>query len=140
MCTLAVGIDGAESMVAKAKLNDIKGQYYQENISTWENSNKFDIVFSMETFYYLDNINKVLKNIYSEKMKKNSFIVIGIDHYLENKPSLSWETDIGIKTTTLSVKEWVNQFKIAGFKDIKSMQYGSKDEWGGTLIISAKKY
>ena len=94
----------------------------------------------METFYYLNDIDKVLKNIYSKIINNKGFIIIGIDHYLENKPSLSWENDIGIQTQTLSITEWIEKFYKANFKDIQYLQFGKEDKWSGTLIIFAKKY
>ena len=59
-CDLSVGVDGAENMIDKAKINDSIGQYFQSNIESWNTKDKFDIVFSMETFYYLKNPNIVL--------------------------------------------------------------------------------
>ena len=94
ICDLSAGVDGAKNMIDKAKINDSIGQYFQSNIESWSTKDKFDIVFSMETFYYLKNINIVLSNIYNNFLKNKSMLIIGIDHYFENKPSLSWENEI----------------------------------------------
>ena len=139
-CNLAIGVDGSKNMIQKARLEDLKGKYFQSSIESWSSENQFDIVFSMETFYYLNDIDKVLKNIYSNIINNKGFIIIGIDHYLENKPSLSWEKEIGIQTQTLSISNWVEKFRQANFKDVKCLQFGKKDDWSGTLIIFAKKY
>ena len=41
-------------MISKAKLNDTNSKYYQLNIDNLSSYNEhFDIVFSMEVFYYL---------------------------------------------------------------------------------------
>lgn len=139
LCQLAIGIDGSSNMIKKAKSNDKKGIYYQSKIELWNSNHTFDIIFSMETFYYLKNIDLILSDIYTNKLNANGFIIIGIDHYLENKPSLSWEKEIGIQTQTLSIKKWVDKFKKAGFTEIEFEQIGSKKDWAGTLIISAFK-
>ena len=139
LCNLAVGVDGSRNMIKKAKNNDSKGKYYQSNIQAWNSENQFDIVFSMETFYYLKNIDKVLKKIKSKFLTDNGFLIFGIDHYAENKPSLSWEKEIGIQTQTLSIKDWINKIKQANFKNIEYLQVGSDKDWKGTLIISAFK-
>ena len=139
ICDLSVGVDGAENMIDKAKINDSIGQYFQSNIESWSTKDKFDIVFSMETFYYLKNPNIVLSNIYNNFLKNKGMLIIGIDHYFENKASLSWENEIGIQTQTLSINDWKDLFRKNNFKDIEHIQVGKKDDWSGTLIISAFK-
>tara|TARA_B100000029_G_scaffold194170_2_gene192192 strand:- start:194 stop:820 length:627 start_codon:yes stop_codon:yes gene_type:complete len=139
LCTLAVGVDGANNMIKKAKVRDTKGIYYKSNIEAWACNDKFDIIFSMETFYYFNDIDSVLKNIYNNLLKVNSFFIFGIDHYSENIPSLSWESDIGIKTNTMSIDQWVNKIKSFGFRDVEYLVWGKKNDWNGTLIISAFK-
>jgi len=139
LCNYSVGVDGSKNMIKKAKNKDSKGAYYQSNIESWNTDNQFDIVFSMETFYYLKNIDKVLKKIKSKYLNDNGFLIFGIDHYAENKPSLSWEKEIGIQTQTLSIKDWINKIKQANFKNIEYLQVGSDKDWKGTLIISAFK-
>ena len=108
LCNLAAGVDGSKNMIKKAKNKDSKGTYYQSNIESWNSDNQFDIVFSMETFYYLKNIDKVLDKINSKYLTHNGFLIFGIDHYSENKPSLSWEKEIGIQTHTLSIEDWID--------------------------------
>ena len=66
-------------------------------------------------------------------------MIIGIDHYYENKPSLAWEEQIGIQTQTLSINQWLDKFKKSNFKNIEFKQVGRNEEWAGTLIISAFK-
>ena len=139
LCNYSVGVDGSKNMIKKAKNKDSKGAYYQSNIESWNTDNQFDIVFSMETFYYLKNIDKVLKKIKSKYLNDNGFLIFGIDHYAENKPSLSWEKEIGIQTQTLSIKDWISKIKQANFKNIEYLQVGSDKDWEGTLIISAFK-
>jgi len=139
LCNLAVGVDGSKNMIVKAKANDSRGIYYESNIELWNTENQFDIIFSMETFYYLKNIDDVLNKINFNLLKNKGFLIIGVDHYYENKPSLTWEDDIGIQTQTLSIKQWIEKFKKANFKNIEFQQVGNKKDWSGTLIISAFK-
>ena len=139
LCDLSIGIDGSKNMIEKAKLKDSKGKYYKTNIEAWKSKEKFNIVFSMETFYYLKNIDNVLRNISSSILKNDGFIVIGIDHYLENKPSLSWEDEIGIQTQTLSIDQWKEKLRKNNFNKIEHITVGEKDDWAGTLILSAFK-
>tara|TARA_Y100000590_G_C15596866_1_gene968390 strand:+ start:333 stop:968 length:636 start_codon:yes stop_codon:yes gene_type:complete len=138
-CNLAVGVDGSKNMIIKAKSYDPKGAYFKSNIESWNTKNKFNIIFSMETFYYLKNIDNVLNKINSDLLLDNGFLIIGIDHYYENKPSLTWEDDIGIQTHTLTIKQWIGKFEKANFKNINFTQVGFKKDWSGTLIISGFK-
>ena len=60
-----------QKLYKKAKNKDSKGAYYQSNIESWNTDNQFDIVFSMETFYYLKNIDKELSKISSKYLTHN---------------------------------------------------------------------
>ena len=66
-------------------------------------------------------------------------MIVGIDHYLENKPSLSWDKDFNLSLNTLSIGDWIDSFKNNGFKNIQSSIYGTKENWNGTLILFAIK-
>ena len=139
LCNLAVGVDGSKNMIDKANSRNSNGIYFQSNIEKWNSINKFDIIFSMETFYYFNNIDGVLNKINSELLTDTGLIIIGIDHYKENKPSLSWENEIGIQTQTLSINEWINKFQKSNFENIEFKQVGMNVPWMGTLIIYANK-
>ena len=138
-CKYALGLDGAPAMINKAKKIDSKGDYLNIDIEKWESDQKFDIVFSMETFYYFNDINKVLSNIYNNIIDSNGFIVVGMDHYSENKPSLTWDKEFNLSLNTLSINEWLNIFRNNGFKNVQSVLHGARDSWYGTLILYANK-
>ena len=138
-CNYALGIDGAPAMIDKAKKLDSAGNYINADIEIWNCNEKFDIIFSMETFYYFENIDKVLLNIYNNIIAENGFFIIGIDHYLENKPSLNWDKEFDLSINTLSINHWVRKIENAGFSNIQHTIYGSKEEWNGTLILYATK-
>ena len=138
-CIAAHGLDGAKNMIKKAQKYDPQGTYFNEDILIWKSSQKYDFVFSMETLYYFENPGIIINKIYDDVLNENGMFIIGIDHYSENTPSLSWEKDIGIKTKTMSVIEWIDKVKSHGFKNIKYLTWGKKNDWNGTLIISAFK-
>ena len=137
-CNYALGIDGAPEMIKKAKSIDKKGDYINTDIEYWSFNKSYDIIFSMETFYYFSSLDSILKNTYNN-LKKNGMIIIGVDHYLENKPSLSWDKEFNLSLNTLSIDEWVSKFKINGFKDVHYIVHDKKEDWNGTLILYAKK-
>jgi len=138
-CNFAVGVDGSKNMIENAKKHSGKGIYINENIDIFQYEQKFDIIFSMETFYYLKNINALLKNIYNNLLNDNGSIIIGIDHYFENKPSLNWDKEYNLEITTHSVNGWKRLFENNQFKNIEIECFGKKDEWNGTLILYAQK-
>ena len=139
-CVKAIGIDGSQKMIEKAKSIDKKNKYYCKNLLDWKPKNKIDLVHSMEVFYYFENPKELIKHIYSSWLKKNSRLIMGIDYYYENKTSHSWPNDCGISVMRLfSQKKWKNFFSEVGFKKIKSWKVGQKKDWDGTLVITGIK-
>tara|TARA_B100000945_G_C20347604_1_gene580576 strand:+ start:451 stop:1065 length:615 start_codon:yes stop_codon:yes gene_type:complete len=137
-CTYALGVDGAPEMIKKAKNLDSIGEYININIEDWKFNKDYNIIFSMETFYYFKDLDSVLKKVYSSLINKGLFI-IGIDHYLENKPSLNWDKEFNLSLNTLSIDGWISKFKISGFKNIQYVIHDKKEDWNGTLILYAYK-
>ena len=137
-CKYALGIDGAPEMIKKARKIDKKGDYINTDIEHWSFNKTYDIIFSMETFYYFSNLDSIINKIYNN-LNKNGMIIVGIDHYLENKPSLSWDKEFNLSLNTLSIQEWVSKFKINGFKNVQCIVHDKKEDWNGTLILYAKK-
>ena len=139
-CNLAMGVDGSKKMIAKAKKIDPKGMYICADLMSWIPNEKVDIVHSMEVFYYVENPQKLIQQIFDKWLKQTGTLVIGLDFYTENTISHSWPEDCGIaKMKLFSEKEWVSFFKDAGFSKIKSWRFGTKKDWGGSLIITGTK-
>mgnify|MGYP001157431106 CR=1 FL=1 len=137
-CKYALGIDGAENMIDKAKEYNI-GDFELSNIESYNYKSRFDIVFSMETLYYMDNISNLFQKLYSSAIKNNGILIMGIDHYRENSPSLNWSKEYNLDIKTLSISEWEDLFLEHGFKNIEIQQYGANKDWEGTLIIMGTK-
>ena len=137
-CTYAAGIDGSINMINKAKIFN-RGDFIEADIETFIFKNKFDVIFSMETFYYFNDLKNIMTNIYINGLKNDGVLIIGLDHYLENKSTLEWDMKYNLKLNTLSINNWVDQFKISGFQQIIHEQYGSNKDWKGTLIIAGRK-
>jgi len=138
-CIKSVGIDGAEKMIHKATVLSPNLEYLKLDLDCLSYSKKFEVVFSMEVFYYLKNPLKTLKHIYTNMIMNDGFFIIGIDHYLENKPSLSWPKELCLNLQTLSIDDWVKMVNLAGFNKVNYEQVGSKENWAGTLVLYAEK-
>ena len=135
---MAEGIDGAPEMIKKAKQHDPQNNYYIEDIEDWSPSSKYDIIFSMEVFYYFKNPKKIISN-FRKCLNDNGVLIIGIDHYAENTPSLNWDKEYNISTNTLSIDNWETFFVNAGLEDVNINQYGASEDWQGTLILLGNK-
>ena len=138
-CIYSVGIDGAENMVKKAISLDKNSDYFQFDLEKMNYKKKFDVVFSMEVFYYFKDPLKVLKYINKNLIKSGGCMVFGIDHYFENSSSLTWGKDLDLNLKTYNIEEWKSFFKFSGYRNIKSYQFGKKDNWEGTLVIYCEK-
>ena len=137
-CKYALGIDGSKNMIDNAKKHNI-GDFELFDLDLYNYKSKFDIIFSMETLYYIKNINNLFQKLYSSAIKNNGIFIMGIDHYKENKPSLNWSKEYNLDINTLSISEWEDLFLEHGFKNIKIEQYDAKNNWEGTLIIMGTK-
>tara|TARA_B100000902_G_C27021035_1_gene769580 strand:+ start:204 stop:824 length:621 start_codon:yes stop_codon:yes gene_type:complete len=138
-CIKSVGIDGAENMIKKATNLNPELEYIKLDLDQLNYNEKFNIVFSMEVFYYLKDPLNTLKYIYTNMINHNGFFIMGIDHYLENKPSLKWPKDLDLDLHTMGIEEWVDVVKSAGFDDVKFEQVNNNESWAGTLVIYAQK-
>ena len=139
LCKDAHGLDGAQSMIKKAQKYDPEGTYFNEDINSWIPPKKYDVVFSMETVYYFKNPGKIINTIYDDVLTENGMLIIGIDHYAENKDSLNWGAEFNLDITTLSIETWLSLFESAGLNNITFQQVEAKKSWVGTLIISGFK-
>ena len=137
-CKYSMGIDGACNMIKKAKSYNI-GNFEIADIESYYYKSKFDIIFSMETLYYINDINQLFHTLYNKGLKNHGILIIGIDHYRENIPSLNWEEEYNLTINTLSIDQWHDLFLSYGFKDVKLYQHGKNNDWQGTLILMGKK-
>jgi trans-aconitate methyltransferase len=137
-CVHASGIDGAEEMIAKARLTDSEGEYIHAQLPGWNPEEKFDLVMSMEFMYYLENPKQFLRNIFTDWMVPGGWLIFGIDHYTENESSHSWPEKLNVHMTTMSEEEWQESLREIGFVNVNSFRAGTKDDWAGTLILIAQ--
>jgi len=136
-CTLSIGIDGAENMIINANKRQSRASFLLEDINDFEPENKFDLIFSMEVLYYLDNPSKVIKKIH-DMLNPNGRFIMGIDHYFENKECHDWQEKVGTRMHLFREKQWIDFFKDASFNNIFSWRANSND-WAGTLAITGTK-
>ena len=115
------------------------GEYFHGMLPDWKPEEKYDLVHSMECFYYLENPVDFVKTVHDSWINNGGYIVMGVDHYAENEDSLDWPEHVGVHMTTLSEKEWLKAFTDAGFEDLIAWRAATKEGFVGTLVIGGKK-
>ena len=139
-CQYSAGVDGSEHMIAKAKSIDETGNYFCQDIRQWKPSMSFDVVHSMEVFYYVEKPDLLIQNIFDYWLHPSGKLIMGIDFYYENASCHSWQEDCGVTIMQLFPKNtWTHFFKKAGFKNISSYHIGVKGDWKGTLVLMGEK-
>jgi trans-aconitate methyltransferase len=138
-CQFAKGVDGAITMIEKAKEIDPEGNYSIAKLPQWKPKNPVDFIHSMEFLYYLQDPIPMLKIIHDEWLTNGGVFVAGIDHYFENTDSLEWPTALDVHMTTLSQQQWREAMESAGFSDIVITKTGVKDGFIGTLTMLGVK-
>ena len=139
LCNRAVGIDGAKQMIANAESRGGVTEYIFANINSFSSPEKYDVIHSMEVLYYLEDPSNIIKKISDSWLNDGGRLIVGLDHYYENKDSHSWEEDVGTPMLMLKAKEWVRIFEMAGLEEVESWHANKRADWVGTLVITGKK-
>jgi len=144
-CKKAVGIDKSKFMIKNAisKKKTVKEHYIQSDIESWNYKGKFDFIFSMESLYYSESLEKALAKIF-KLLKLGGKFFCGTDFYKDNKATLRWPKQMKVPMHLRSKSEWIKLFKDTGFKT-KTRQVKDpknrkkwKREFGTLFIIGAK--
>ena len=139
LCSHASGVDGAPSMIAKARTIDPDGDYIEAMLPGWTPGAPYDLVHTMECLYYLEDPLGFLQTLHDEWLRPGGRLVIGVDHYTENPASHDWGPSLNVHMALLSMDDWTSGLKEAGFTDITAMQVGAKEDWAGTLVLTANR-
>ena len=138
-CQSAIGIDGAEAMIERAKEIDSEGTYIHADLGSWQPKNPADLIHSMEVLYYLEDIPQFLESVNQYWLQKGGIFAFGIDHYLENENCHGWSEKVGTKMAMHSELEWREMVQNAGFEIVKMFRAAPRKDWVGTLAIVARK-
>ena len=139
-CRQAIGIDGAREMIDKANSLDANGEYVHADLMSWSPNEPVDLVQSMEGVYYFEDPGALVAHMTNHWLKPSGRLIVGLDHYLENTPSLNWAAENGISfMTTLSERQWIHCFEAAGLTGVRAWRFNAKDDWAGTLVLTGQK-
>ena len=144
-CIHAIGIDKSKMMIknAKSKILSKKESYFVTELESWDTTEKFDIIFSMESLYYTVPMEFALKKVF-KLLKKNGVFYCGTDFYSDNTLTTRWLKDMNIPMDLRSEKEWKMMFKNTGFNTRSKHITDSKNKskWKrefGTLFVIGRK-
>ena len=133
------GYDGAAKMIEKAQSNISGPSFFHANLNSWSPNQKFDIIYSMEVIYYLKDPQHFIQQCYKKWLKPEGLFIAGVDHYKENKASLSWPEDLNVLMQTKSINDWKKILIRNKFSNCNSKQVNQKEGWSGTLIFWGRK-
>lgn len=117
----ATGIDISENMIKTAKEKSLSIKNTEFLVANFLNlpfeDNFFDIIISVESIYYAEDLNKALKEIKRVLKQKGKFYCISY-FFKEHKYSKAWADYIPLKMHYLSENEYIKALEKTGFKDI----------------------
>ena len=144
-CTKAIGIDKSKMMIknAKSKILSEKESYFVTELESWNTTEKFDVIFSMESLYYSVPMEFALEKVF-KLLKKNGVFYCGTDFYSDNTLTTRWRKDMNVPMDLRSEKEWKMMFKTTGFNTHSKHVTDSKNkskwkrEFGTLFVIGSK--
>lgn len=99
----------------------------------------FDIVFSMEVFYYFRDIQSAIDKAFSVLSLGGQLWVL-VNFYLENRLSHHWPKQVGTPMQLWSRADYEQGFKKSGFVDVEQeLISGGSAEDGVTLCTCGRK-
>ena len=118
----AVGIDVAQAMVARARACCVGLPNADFHVARFPTDHtlplaRFDVVFSMEAFYYFADLDAALRETLRLLVPGGWFACV-VDYYGENPASHGWPEDVGVPMHLLDCAGWRAAFAAAGFVDV----------------------
>lgn len=95
----------------------------------------FNVIFSMEVFYYLPDIQAGLNRVY-EFLGEDGEIWVLVNFYQENTMCHSWPEELGTPMQLWSKDQYIDGFRRAGFSDIKQELIGDLECKDGVTLCT----
>ncbi|MCA8939465.1 MAG: methyltransferase domain-containing protein, partial [Planctomycetes bacterium] len=144
-----MGIDISDSMLTRAKAatpeNLYNAVYYRGTIFDESlNDEKFDLIFGMESLYYMAPVETAIKRL-AEITNFGGQLIMVLDFYKENEASHEWPSKYGIEMELHSMDEYSAMFSAAGLEnvEVKQVKDAKSDEaWKrdvGSLVVSGSR-
>lgn len=115
-----LGLDLSTSMVdrARERTADVPNvDVHAGDFLAWDfGDRRFVTIFSMEVFYYFDDINRGLQKAFSI-LNPGGGLWVAVNFYEENKISADWPERLGTPMLRWSKQDYIDGFARAGFTD-----------------------
>ncbi|QLL10772.1 class I SAM-dependent methyltransferase [Pseudomonas chlororaphis] len=99
----------------------------------------FDLIFSMEVFYYFEDIAAAIEKAASLLAPGGELIVM-VDYYEESHESQDWAQELGVKLTRWPQARYLDAFKATGLQAVtQEVKSGGVHEHGLTLCTRGKR-
>lgn len=117
-----LGLDLSSSMVERARARTgAMGNVVVEqgDFLTWDfHGRRFDDIFSMEVFYYFDDINDGIERAWSI-LKPGGRLWVAVNFYKENEESADWPDRLDTPMQRWPARDYVEGFVRAGFTAVE---------------------
>ncbi|HDQ44376.1 MAG TPA: class I SAM-dependent methyltransferase [bacterium] len=98
----------------------------------------FTCIFSMETFYYFEDIAAGIEKAVS-LLCPSGILMILVNHYHENEASHSWPEDLSTPMTLWKAEQYLEAFEESGLRDLRQMRLQDGEQAAGTLCTAGTK-
>lgn len=78
---------------------------------------RFDLIFSMEVFYYLPSIERGLERAHG-LLRPGGMLIVAVNHFEEHRASHAWPDQVGTSMTLWSAARYRAAFAAAGLRDV----------------------
>lgn len=146
----AMGLDASREMVARARalsagMPNVSFAFaaFPEHSLTGAS---FDVIFSMETMYYMTDLDEALREVL-RLLEPGGLFVSAIDFYRENRVSHGWTGYVGTEMKLMSARGWRRAFERTGFQSVSQSRLvvpeaEAREPWHatvGSLVTSGRR-
>lgn len=146
-CIKATGLDVATDMIdiARNRVETDKEKYIHGEVMSVELPPNQDVIFAMESLYYMADLHKNIAHL-SSLMKPKGRFIFGCDFHRQNPQTEIWSQQLGVPMHYLSADQWKQLFMDAGLnikvckhcQDPNSHEGWHREEMGTLIIVAVK--
>jgi len=100
---------------------------------------QFDLIFSMEVFYYFQDISAAIVKA-AGLLAPGGELIVMVDYYEESDESQDWSQELGVMLTRWPQSRYIDAFNAAGLQWVRQeVKSGGVKEHGLTLCTRGRK-